>query len=63
MDVPATMVESILRSEMLVVKNELIKIFSTAKVETIINCGHISWKNNLKEFETILNRFYQADKA
>ena len=44
-------------------KNELIKRFPTAKVETIKNCGHIPWKHNLKVFKTILNSFYQTNRT
>ncbi|MEE1963929.1 alpha/beta hydrolase [Allomuricauda taeanensis] len=44
-------------------KNELIKRFPTAKVETIKNCGHIPWKHNLKVFETILSSFYQTNRT
>jgi proline iminopeptidase len=39
-------------------KNELLKRFPTAKVETIEKCGHIPWKHNPKEFNRILNKFY-----
>jgi len=39
-------------------RNELLKRFPTAKVETIEKCGHIPWKHNPKEFNRILNRFY-----
>lgn len=39
-------------------KNELLKRFPTAKLETIEKCGHIPWKHNPKEFKRVLNRFY-----
>ncbi len=44
-------------------RKKLVKKFAQAKVETIKNCEHISWKHNRNEFETILNRFYQINRA
>lgn len=39
-------------------KNELLKRFPTAKVETIEKCGHIAWKHNLSGFNNLLREFY-----
>lgn len=43
-------------------KNELLKRFPTAKVETIEKCGHIPWKHNPSEFNKLLNEFYTERK-
>lgn len=40
-------------------KNELLKRFPTAKVETIENCGHIAWKHNPTGFNKLLKEFYK----
>jgi len=39
-------------------KNELLRRFPTAKVQTIEKCGHIPWKNNPNEFNKLLKLFY-----
>lgn len=39
-------------------KTVILNRFPTAKIETIEECGHIPWKQNLKDFNCILNKFY-----
>ncbi len=43
-------------------RNELLKRFPTARVETIEKCGHIAWKHNPSEFNKLLNEFYTERK-
>ncbi len=39
---------------------ELIKRYPTSEVKMIDKCGHIPWKNNLTEFESVLRQFYNV---
>lgn len=39
-------------------KNEVVNRFPTAKLKTIINCGHIPWINNPEKFKDILKEYY-----